>query len=57
VLPRSRERHARRPGLLSMLATPKAGLGSLLGLVVDGQGNVMAALASQNTPGSDRHGI
>ena len=41
----------------STLATLKPGLGSLLGLAVDGQGHVLAALASSNTPGSDRHGI
>lgn len=41
----------------STLATLRPGLGSLLGLAVDGQGNVLAALASQNTPGSDAHGV
>lgn len=41
----------------STLATLRPGLGSLLGLAVDAQGNVLAALASQDTPGSDRHGV
>src|SRR5690349_24987133 len=35
----------------------RPGLGSLLGLAIGPQGEVLAALASQNTPGSDRHGI
>lgn len=41
----------------STLATLRPGLGSLLGLAVDAGGYVVAALASNNSPRSDRHGI
>jgi sugar lactone lactonase YvrE len=44
-------------GQQSTLTTLRPGLGSLLGLAIDPQGNVVAALASTNTPGSDQHGI
>jgi sugar lactone lactonase YvrE len=50
-------RRLRPDGSRSTLATLRPGLGSLLGLAVDPQGNVLEALASQNTPGSDRYGI
>jgi len=44
-------------GTQSTLATLKVGKGNLLGLAVDRQDNVYAALNSGNSPGSDTHGI
>jgi sugar lactone lactonase YvrE len=44
-------------GGTSTVATLRPGLGSLLGLALDARGNVVAALASNNSPGSDQHGI
>ena len=44
-------------GTMSTVTTLQPGLGSLLGLTLDQSGNVVAALDSKNSPGSDQHGI